>query len=352
MFGILLQLEIANKKLSTTWRERSSKRAYWGDGMFWKVGVYVNSFAEDRPSTTTGAAGPLRTLPKEPRRRWGLLARVEPGRQMAISVFWAENSCSEQVRRIFYWKINQLLICSFVKMFPNFNLMPNKIQNPPGIWRRSEFHNGLVWLHCKAGSEVGQLTVRLEVKRLTHAETCRKGRRGLCNGRSRPYFFYKDTWCHYYYSKLSVSDHVNSVMSSCAQSMHALRTLRSHGMDTELLQTVYRAVIIAKLLYASSAWWGFTTASDRRRMEASLRRAQRSELYPTNKPTLTTVVCQHYFTTNCTGSTSLSECSTSLPWPSTGVSGIKHRRTSSTTVFQCPMSVSYTHLTLPTIYSV
>ena len=33
--------------------------------------------------------------------------------------------------------------------------------------------------------------------------------------------------------------------------MHALRTLRSHGMDTELLQTVYRAVIIAKLLYAS-----------------------------------------------------------------------------------------------------
>jgi len=63
-------------------------------------------------------------------------------------------------------------------------------------------------------------------------------------------------------SKLSVSDHINSVMSSCAQSMHALRTLRSHGMDTELLQTVYRAAIIVKLLYASSAWCGFTTASD------------------------------------------------------------------------------------------
>jgi len=58
-------------------------------------------------------------------------------------------------------------------------------------------------------------------------------------------------------------------------------------MDTELLQTVYRAVIIAKLLYASSAWWGFTTASDRQRLEASLRRAQRSGLYPTDKPTLT-----------------------------------------------------------------
>jgi len=78
-------------------------------------------------------------------------------------------------------------------------------------------------------------------------------------------------------SKLSVSDHGNSVMSSCAQSMHALRTLRSHGIDTELLQTVYRTVIIAKLLYASCAWWGSTTASDRQRLEASLRRAQRCD---------------------------------------------------------------------------
>jgi len=72
-----------------------------------------------------------------------------------------------------------------------------------------------------------------------------------------------------------------------AQSMHTLWTLRSHGMDSELLQTVYRAVIIAKLLYASSARWGFTTASDRQRLEASLRRAQRSGLYSTDKPTLT-----------------------------------------------------------------
>jgi len=52
-------------------------------------------------------------------------------------------------------------------------------------------------------------------------------------------------------------------------------------------------------------------------------------------PASTTVVCQRCFTMNCTGSTSLSKCSTSLPWLSTGVSGIKHRRTSPTTAFQC-----------------
>ena len=42
-------------------------------------------------------------------------------------------------------------------------------------------------------------------------------------------------------------------------------------------------------MYASSARWGFTTASDisLQRLEASLRRAQRCGLYPTDKPTLT-----------------------------------------------------------------
>ena len=30
--------------------------------------------------------------------------------------------------------------------------------------------------------------------------------------------------------KLSVSDHVQNIVSSCAQSVHAIRTLRAHGM--------------------------------------------------------------------------------------------------------------------------
>ena len=31
-------------------------------------------------------------------------------------------------------------------------------------------------------------------------------------------------------------------------------------MNNEALHMIYKSVIIAKLLYASSAWWGFTTA--------------------------------------------------------------------------------------------
>ena len=58
------------------------------------------------------------------------------------------------------------------------------------------------------------------------------------------------------------------------------------GMDQELLQTVYRAVIIAKLMYASSARWGFTTAADRQLLESFLHRAWRSGLYHTDQPTV------------------------------------------------------------------
>jgi len=49
--------------------------------------------------------------------------------------------------------------------------------------------------------------------------------------------------------------------------MHAIRIVRSHEMDDAQLQLVYRSVVIAKLTYASSSCWEFTTASDRQRFE-------------------------------------------------------------------------------------
>jgi len=69
-------------------------------------------------------------------------------------------------------------------------------------------------------------------------------------------------------SNLSVCGHVNNIIASSAQTVYALRLLRSHGMSLEYIYTVYRAIVIAKLTYASSAWWSFTTAADRRRLEA------------------------------------------------------------------------------------
>ena len=49
---------------------------------------------------------------------------------------------------------------------------------------------------------------------------------------------------------LSVTQHVHSVTSACAQHLYALKLLRAHGM-CEARQQVFRAVIIYKICHAS-----------------------------------------------------------------------------------------------------
>ena len=45
--------------------------------------------------------------------------------------------------------------------------------------------------------------------------------------------------------------------------------LRNHGVMDTTLQIVFKSVAVAKLVYAASAWYGFCTAADRDRLEAS-----------------------------------------------------------------------------------
>jgi len=80
------------------------------------------------------------------------------------------------------------------------------------------------------------------------------------------------------------SDHIRDVIGKCAQSLHALKLLRNHGMIDDSLRHVYKVVVLSKLLYASPAWWGFTSAADKQRLEASIRRAVRSGLYTADDP--------------------------------------------------------------------
>jgi len=51
------------------------------------------------------------------------------------------------------------------------------------------------------------------------------------------------------------------------------------------LKGVYRAVVIARLLYASPAWWGYASTSDKQRIEAFIRRGVRLGFYDTGDPT-------------------------------------------------------------------
>jgi len=75
---------------------------------------------------------------------------------------------------------------------------------------------------------------------------------------------------------LSVSLHIQAVISSCAQTMYALRVLRAHGLSDSALQSIYRSVVLAKLMYASSSWIGLANATDRQKIQAFLNRSKRS----------------------------------------------------------------------------
>jgi len=61
------------------------------------------------------------------------------------------------------------------------------------------------------------------------------------------------------------------------------------SMDDSALQTVFRSVVIAKLQYASSAWWGFTTAAERR-INAFIRRSARCRFVSPDSPSFETLL--------------------------------------------------------------
>jgi len=51
--------------------------------------------------------------------------------------------------------------------------------------------------------------------------------------------------------KLSVSDHIQNIVSSWLQSANAIRTLHAHDMRQEAIQTIFCCAVAAKLRYAA-----------------------------------------------------------------------------------------------------
>ena len=81
-------------------------------------------------------------------------------------------------------------------------------------------------------------------------------------------------------NNFSVDTHVNELIASCARTLYALRILRAHGMNTEAIHSVFKSTVLARLLYASPAWWGFTNASQRNILEAFIRKSIRLGFCP------------------------------------------------------------------------
>ena len=84
---------------------------------------------------------------------------------------------------------------------------------------------------------------------------------------------------------LRVTAHVDEILAASSGSLHALRILRSHGLPPMALQEVTRATTVARIMYAAPAWWGFTSADDRARVERFLRRLRRTGYLKDDFPT-------------------------------------------------------------------
>jgi len=68
------------------------------------------------------------------------------------------------------------------------------------------------------------------------------------------------------------------VANNLSARLHRLFASASIRLGWLVSSFVYQAVIVAKLTYAASAWWGFANASDRSRLESVLRRRKQSGL--------------------------------------------------------------------------
>ena len=55
--------------------------------------------------------------------------------------------------------------------------------------------------------------------------------------------------------------------------------MRAHGLGGKGINSVFKATTLAKLTYASPAWWGFANSCDKERLEAFLRKAIKAKFY-------------------------------------------------------------------------
>ena len=68
-------------------------------------------------------------------------------------------------------------------------------------------------------------------------------------------------------NRMTATDHVAELLSSCTKLLYALRVLRSYGLPQQSLKDVFRATVESKIEYAA-AWSGFCTAGDRVQLDS------------------------------------------------------------------------------------
>ena len=67
--------------------------------------------------------------------------------------------------------------------------------------------------------------------------------------------------------------HFKHIITVSSQRLHILKTLKRQGLSLELLHCVFHAIILSKMLYAISAWYGFQNKSHISQINSLFKRA-------------------------------------------------------------------------------
>ena len=88
----------------------------------------------------------------------------------------------------------------------------------------------------------------------------------------------------------------------CANTVCNANSTASWCLQNNALHAIFHATVVAKLSYASPAWWGCANAIDRARLEVFLRRSVQTQLRPpqASVPKLTTSCLGTYYIMSCT----------------------------------------------------
>ena len=91
-------------------------------------------------------------------------------------------------------------------------------------------------------------------------------------------------------SKLCFDLHASNIIDKAARALYGLKTIRSHGLTGESLHDVTRATLIARLIYAAPAWWGFVSLAETDRIQSVIKKAKRYGHLPRNFPDVSCLV--------------------------------------------------------------
>ena len=75
-------------------------------------------------------------------------------------------------------------------------------------------------------------------------------------------------------SKLNWKENINSVLKKVNTRMYCLKKLRSFGIYSGMLVTLYNAVICSIIMYGSVCWGGNISKFDRERLEKIVKKSR------------------------------------------------------------------------------